>query len=73
MSGNVDVIVTDGFTGNAVLKTSEGLAKTFVGVLKQELSATPVRRFGAALVMPGLKKLKQMLDYKKVGGAPLLV
>ncbi len=72
MSGNVDVIVTDGFTGNAVLKTSEGLAKTFVGVLKQELSATPVRRFGAALVMPGLKKLKQMLDYKKVGGAPLL-
>lgn len=72
MSGNVNVIVTDGFTGNAVLKTSEGLAKTFVGVLKQELSATMVRRIGAALVMPGLNRLKQMLDYKKIGGAPLL-
>lgn len=72
MSGNVDVIVTDGFTGNAVLKTSEGLAKTFMSVLKQELSATPMRRMGAALIMPGLKNLKQMLDYKSIGGAPLL-
>ncbi len=72
MSGQVDVIVTDGFTGNAVLKTSEGLAKTFMSLLKQELSAGMTRRLGAALIMPGLKKLKQMLDYKAIGGAPLL-
>jgi len=72
MSGKVDVIVTDGFTGNAVLKTSEGLAKTFMNLLKQELTANMRSRMGAALVMPGLKKMKQLLDYKKVGGAPLL-
>jgi glycerol-3-phosphate acyltransferase PlsX len=72
MSGNVDVIVTDGFTGNAVLKTSEGLAKTLMGMLKEEFTATPIRKLGAALVMPGLKNLKQMMDYKQYGGAPLL-
>ena len=72
MSGNVNVIVTDGFTGNAVLKTSEGLAKTFMGLLKKELSASMTRRLGAALIMPGLQNLKQMLDYKAIGGAPLL-
>ncbi len=72
MSGNCDVIVTDGFTGNAVLKTSEGLAKTLLSLLKQELTAGLSRKIGAALVMPGLKNLKEMMDYKKVGGAPLL-
>lgn len=72
MSGKVDVIVTDGFTGNAVLKTSEGLAKTLLGQLKSELSANWRRKIGAALVMPGLKNLKQMMDYKAYGGAPLL-
>lgn len=72
MSGNVDVIVTDGFTGNAVLKTSEGLAKTLMGLLKQELTASAGRKIGAALVMPGLKRLKDMMDYKQYGGAPLL-
>ncbi len=72
MNGSVDVIVTDGFTGNAVLKTSEGLAKTLMGQLKAELSANWRRKLGAALVMPGLKRLKQMMDYKAYGGAPLL-
>lgn len=72
MSGNADVIVTDGFTGNAVLKTSEGLAKTLMGLLKQELTANLGRKIGASLVMPGLKSLKDMMDYKQYGGAPLL-
>lgn len=72
MSGNVDVIVTDGFTGNAVLKTSEGLGKTLLGILKQELTASASRKLGAALVMPGLNRLKDMMDYKQYGGAPLL-
>ena len=43
-----------------------------VDFLKKELSASMTRRLGAALIMPGLQNLKQMLDYKKVGGAPLL-
>lgn len=72
MSGNVDVIVTDGFTGNAVLKTSEGLAKTLMSILKEEFTASMGRKIGAALVMPGLKHLKEMMDYKQYGGAPLL-
>lgn len=72
MSGDVDVIVTDGFTGNAVLKTSEGLGKTLLGLLKEELTANAGRKLGAALVMPGLKRLKDMMDYKQYGGAPLL-
>lgn len=72
MSGNVDVIVTDGFTGNAVLKTSEGLAKTLMGILKEEFTATASRKLGAALIMPGLKRIKSMMDYKQYGGAPLL-
>lgn len=72
MSGNADVIVTDGFTGNAVLKTAEGLGKTLMGLLKEELTASAGRKLGAALVMPGLKRLKDMMDYKQYGGAPLL-
>lgn len=72
MSGEVDVIVTDGFTGNAVLKTAEGLGKTLMGLLKDELTANAGRKLGAALVMPGLKRLKDMMDYKQYGGAPLL-
>ena len=72
MNGPVDVIVTDGFTGNAVLKTSEGLAKTLMSMLKDEFTASLTRKMGAALVMPGLKNIKQMMDYKRYGGAPLL-
>lgn len=72
MSGEVDVVVTDGFTGNAVLKTAEGLGKTLMGLLKDELTANAGRKLGAALVMPGLKRLKDMMDYKQYGGAPLL-
>ena len=72
MNGSVDVIVTDGFTGNAVLKTSEGLAKTLMSMLKDEFTASLTRKMGAALVMPGLKNIKQMMDYKRYGGAPLL-
>ena len=72
MSGNVDVIVTDGFTGNAVLKTSEGLAKTLMGIMKKEFTASASRKLGAALIMPGLKKIKDMMNYKQYGGAPLL-
>ena len=72
MSGRADVIVTDGFTGNAVLKASEGLAKTLMSMLKEEFTASLTRKMGAALVMPGLKNIKQMMDYKQYGGAPLL-
>lgn len=72
MSGNVDVIVTDGFTGNAILKTSEGIGKTIMAMLKEELTASLGRKVGGMLVKPGLDHIKSILDYKKYGGAPLL-
>lgn len=72
MSGNVDVIVTDGFTGNAILKTAEGIGKTMMAMLKEQLSASFSRKMGALLVKPGLDHIKGILDYKKYGGAPLL-
>jgi glycerol-3-phosphate acyltransferase PlsX len=70
--GNVDVIVCDGFVGNVVLKTSESLALAMTDILRQELTANPLRKLGAWLCRPGLKNLKQRVDYSEYGGAPLL-
>ena len=71
-AGAVDVAVTDGFTGNVILKLTEGLAKTLFGMLKTELMATPFTKIGAALAKPAFKKIKDGLDPSVVGGAPLL-
>lgn len=70
--GVVDVLVCDGFVGNVVLKLSEGLGTTIFQLLKEELTAGLRTKLGAALVAPGLKKLKNMMDYAEYGGAPLL-
>lgn len=71
-SGAFDVIVTDGFTGNVVLKLLEGLSKTLLGAVKDALTATPLRKLAAAAVAPGLRELKEALDPDTYGGAPLL-
>jgi glycerol-3-phosphate acyltransferase PlsX len=68
----VDVAVTDGFTGNVVLKTSESLGYAIKDLLKTELKASPIRRFGAMLARGGLNKLKQRMDPEVYGGAVLL-
>ncbi len=71
--GNFDVVVCDGFVGNALLKFGEGLAKTIIQLVKDELkSAGMLAKFGALLVKPALKKLKKRLDVTEYGGAPLL-
>ncbi len=70
--GEVDVIICDGFVGNVVLKTSESLALAMTEILQQELTASPLRKFGAWLCRPGLKNLKLRIDYSEYGGAPLL-
>lgn len=72
IQGNFEVLVCDGFVGNVVLKLSEGLALGIMGMLKEEFSKSITTKIGAALVMPGLKKMKSMLDYAEYGGAPLL-
>jgi glycerol-3-phosphate acyltransferase PlsX len=71
-SGAFDVIVTDGFTGNVVLKLLEGLSKTLLGAVKDALTATPLRKLAAAAVAPGLREIKEALDPDTYGGAPLL-
>lgn len=70
--GDVDVVVTDGFTGNIMLKSVEAATKLMVDFLRAELSATPVTKLGAALAMPALKRLRKKMDPEEVGAAPLL-
>ena len=69
-SGNADVLVTDGFTGNIVLKLYEGLGKFFAGKIKEMF--TGAGKIGALFMMDKLSGLKDSFDYKKVGGAVLL-
>ena len=70
--GAVDVVVTDGFTGNVVLKTSEALAKSIFRLLKRELLATPIRKAGALLCQGGFREVKRVTNADEYGGMPLL-
>lgn len=70
--GQVDVAVTDGFTGNVMLKSTEAVAKLIVEVLKEELMGSLRTKIGALLAKPAFGKLKQMLDPSETGAAPLL-
>jgi len=72
LSGDVDVAVADGFTGNIVLKFAEGFAKTIFGMVKEELMSSTISKIGALLSKNAFKKLKSRLDYREVGGAPFL-
>lgn len=68
----VDVIVTDGFTGNIVLKTSESLFKLLSSYLKSELMRNPVRKLGAFLSKGAFLAMRKQLSPDQYGGAPLL-
>jgi len=70
--GSVDVVVTDGFSGNVLLKSSEAVAKLLVDVLKEELMSSLRTKIGAALAKPAFDTLKKMLDPAEVGAALLL-
>ena len=71
-SGGVDVIVTDGFTGNVLLKTVEGTAKYLMKNLKTALTSSTKAKLGAALVRKELSGLKKLLDVNEVGGTAFL-
>jgi glycerol-3-phosphate acyltransferase PlsX len=73
-SGEVEVVVTDGFTGNIVLKTSEGVAMGVVGVLRSAIEKRGglPEKLGALLLKPTLAGLRKVVDYAEYGGAPLL-
>ena len=71
-SGDFDVLVFDGFSGNIAVKSAEGALTLIMSLLKEELTASFTRKLGAVLIKPGLKRIKDMLDYEELGGAPLL-
>jgi phosphate acyltransferase len=71
-TGDVDVVVMDGFTGNVALKTSEGLAESIVALLREELERTPLRKLGAWLARGAFRAVKRRIDASEYGGAPLL-
>lgn len=70
--GEADVVVTDGFTGNILLKSSEAVGKMITDVLKEEMSHSVIRMAGALMVKPAFMRVKQMMDPREVGAAPLL-
>jgi len=72
MNPDVDVVVTDGFTGNVALKTLEGTAKSIVSALLDAFSSSPEAEEGAKLLAPSLLPLYETLDPESVGGAILL-
>jgi len=71
-SGAVDVIVCDGFTGNVVLKVSEGLVEAIEAMLREELSSTFWRRVGYLLSRRAFQRFRTRVDYSEYGGAPLI-
>jgi phosphate acyltransferase len=70
--GQVDVAVTDGFTGNILLKSSEAVAKLITEIMRQEMTATLRTKAGALLAKPAFSGIKRLLDPAEVGAAPLL-
>ena len=72
LRGNVDVVVSDGFSGNVCLKTIEGTAEILFGELRDITHSSFKAKMGALLLKKKLYGLKKKYDYKKVGGAPLL-
>ncbi|MEM1106591.1 MAG: phosphate acyltransferase PlsX [Pseudomonadota bacterium] len=70
--GSVDVVVTDGFSGNIALKTAEGTARLVAAFVKEALTSSPLAKTGAVIASGGLKGLKERMDPSNVNGGVLL-
>lgn len=70
--GTVDVVVTDGFTGNIALKTAEGVARFISALLKEALTSGIQAKVGALIALPALKTMRQRIDPSAINGGPLL-
>ncbi|MDA3846466.1 MAG: phosphate acyltransferase PlsX, partial [Vallitaleaceae bacterium] len=70
--GVADVVVCDGFVGNVILKYTEGLAMSLLGMIKKAITSTFKAKMGALLIKSSLKKMMKNFDYSEYGGAPLL-
>jgi glycerol-3-phosphate acyltransferase PlsX len=71
-SGDVDVVVTDGFSGNVSLKTMEGVAQMISRFMREEFTRTAMRRLQALAAAPALRALKDRLDPRRYNGASLV-
>ena len=71
-TGGADVVVCDGFVGNVVLKLSEGLAETLLGMLRTQMTSSLPSKLAAAVLRPGLRNVFRRMDYAEYGGVPLL-
>lgn len=71
-TGMADVVVSDGFTGNVVVKLSEGLAMALMGIIKEEIKKRPLAILGGVLAKSAFKAVAKRLDYREYGGGPLL-
>jgi len=67
-----DVLVADGFSGNLVLKFMEGVAGTLMGIIKKEMMADLRGKISGLIGKPAFRRVKKVMDYTEVGGAPLL-
>ena len=72
MEGTADVMVCNGFVGNVILKTVEGMGHVVSGKVKEIFTANIFRKIGALFVMKGIKSFRKSMDYREYGGAPLL-
>jgi len=72
LSGDVDVLVADGFSGNMVLKSIEGTAGFIMTLMKDLFMSSTRSKLGALLLKPALRVMKHRLDYTEIGGSPLL-
>ena len=73
ITGDVaDVMVADGFSGNLILKFMEGLAGTLMGIIKKEMLADTRGKIAGLIAKPAFRRVKKLMDYTEVGGAPLL-
>jgi len=72
LSGEFDVVVTDGFTGNIVLKFAESLAGWMMDEFKAMLASNPLTALAGLLIKPQARRLRKKIDYTEYGGAPLL-
>ena len=73
LAGQADVVVTDGFTGNILLKSSEAVASLITDAIREKImTGSPLVKLGGALVRPALQSLRKLLDPSEEGAAPLL-
>jgi glycerol-3-phosphate acyltransferase PlsX len=72
LKGNADAIITDGFTGNVILKAIEGIASDVMGLVKKAAKTSLSSKMGGLLLLPAIGNIRKMMDYSEYGGAPLL-